>query len=96
MTDNANFEITTRIVAGDDGTNYDAVAVAVGLHWTVVADAWTPALLARCRVGKLCLQELERLKVCRSQGLGRAGPLSLGQVVIDQAAMSYGWISPER
>ena len=32
MTDNTSFDTATRIVAGDDGTNYDKVAIA--LHWT--------------------------------------------------------------
>ena len=33
MIDKTNFEIATRIVAGDDGTNYDALAIC--LHWAV-------------------------------------------------------------
>lgn len=33
MTDRTNFDIATRIVAGDDGTNYDALAIS--LHWAV-------------------------------------------------------------
>jgi len=32
MSDRNNLETATRIVAGDDGTNYDNVAIA--LHWT--------------------------------------------------------------
>ena len=31
MTDQTSFDTATRIAAGDDGTNYDNVAVA--LHW---------------------------------------------------------------
>jgi len=31
MTDRTNFDTATRIAAGDDGTNYDGVAIA--LHW---------------------------------------------------------------
>ena len=31
MTDQTDFDIATRIAAGDDGTNYDGVAIA--LHW---------------------------------------------------------------
>ena len=33
MTDSTNFDTATRIVAGDDGTRYDNVAIA--LHWAV-------------------------------------------------------------
>lgn len=33
MTDRTNFDTATRIVAGDDGTSYDQVAIA--LHWAV-------------------------------------------------------------
>lgn len=33
MTDRTNFDTATRIVAGDDGTNYDPVAIT--LHWAV-------------------------------------------------------------
>lgn len=33
MTDRTSFDTATRIVAGDDGTNYDPVAVT--LHWAV-------------------------------------------------------------
>jgi cytochrome b561 len=32
MNDSNSFDTATRIVAGDDGTNYDSVAIA--LHWT--------------------------------------------------------------
>lgn len=32
MTDRTSFDIATRIAAGDDGTNYDPIAIA--LHWT--------------------------------------------------------------
>jgi cytochrome b561 len=35
MTDKTTFDTATRIAAGDDGTNYDNVAIV--LHWTV---AW--------------------------------------------------------
>ena len=35
MTDQANIDTTTRIAAGDDGSAYDAVAIA--LHWTTAA-----------------------------------------------------------
>ena len=31
MTDRTSFDTATRVVAGDDGTNYDGVAIA--LHW---------------------------------------------------------------
>ena len=31
MTDQTSFDTATRIAAGDDGTDYDAVAIA--LHW---------------------------------------------------------------
>src|SRR6476659_9885552 len=31
MTDRTNFDTATRIAAGDDGTTYDGVAIA--LHW---------------------------------------------------------------
>jgi cytochrome b561 len=33
MTDQTNFDTVTRVVAGDDGTSYDNVAIA--LHWAV-------------------------------------------------------------
>ena len=33
MTDKTRFDTATRIAAGDDGTNYDNVAIA--LHWLV-------------------------------------------------------------
>lgn len=32
MTDQTSFDTVTRVLAGDDGTTYDAVAI--GLHWT--------------------------------------------------------------
>ena len=35
MDDKTGFETATRIVAGDDGTNYDGVAIA--LHWATAA-----------------------------------------------------------
>ena len=35
MTDDTNFDTATRIAAGDDGTAYDNVAIA--LHWTTAA-----------------------------------------------------------
>jgi cytochrome b561 len=35
MTDRTTFDTATRIAAGDDGTNYDNVAIA--LHWTTAA-----------------------------------------------------------
>jgi cytochrome b561 len=35
MTDQTSFDTSTRIVAGDDGTNYDGVAIA--LHWLTAA-----------------------------------------------------------
>ena len=31
MTDDTSFDTATRIIAGDDGTTYDGVAIA--LHW---------------------------------------------------------------
>src|SRR6476646_1364751 len=33
MTDQTSFDTVTRIAAGDDGTNYDPVAI--WLHWTM-------------------------------------------------------------
>lgn len=33
MTDKTSFDIATRVAAGDDGTNYDSVAIS--LHWAV-------------------------------------------------------------
>src|SRR3954452_19349094 len=47
MTDQTSFDTATRIAAGDDGTNYDNVSIA--LHWTtavlvvanfVLAEIW--------------------------------------------------------
>jgi cytochrome b561 len=35
MADQTDFDTATRIAAGDDGTNYDAVAIA--LHWATAA-----------------------------------------------------------
>ena len=34
MTDQTSFDTATRVAAGDDGTNYDRLAIA--LHWTMV------------------------------------------------------------
>lgn len=35
MSENSTFDVVTRIAAGDDGTNYDNVAIA--LHWAVAS-----------------------------------------------------------
>ena len=35
MTDQTSFDTATRIAAGDDGTTYNSVAIA--LHWTTAA-----------------------------------------------------------
>ena len=35
MSDQTSFDIATRVAAGDDGTNYDKVAIA--LHWATAA-----------------------------------------------------------
>jgi cytochrome b561 len=44
MTDQTSFDTVTRIAAGDDGTNYDNVAIA--LHWVTALLVATNFLLA--------------------------------------------------
>ena len=45
MTDQTSFDTTTRIIAGDDGSNYDSVAIA--LHWTTALLVVANFLLAQ-------------------------------------------------
>ena len=45
MTDSSNFDRVTRVVAGDDGTNYDGIAI--GLHWATAFLVFANFILAQ-------------------------------------------------
>jgi len=45
MTDSSNFDRVTRVVAGDDGTNYDDIAI--GLHWATAFLVFANFILAQ-------------------------------------------------